>query len=117
MAKQFYEGIIEKINNGASGADAILTVDPDRQYYNTFVSIDTNDWIDSGCAVIAFLNVGDANFPNPVGQDVSILGFKIKPGFGISFTGEKNEIDMTKYQLIFSGTGVKNCWVFRKMYR
>lgn len=119
MGKQFYEGIIQAVQNpdGSLNAAPVLTVSPDREYYNTFVSIDRNDWVTSGCAEIAFLNVGDGNFPTPVGQSVTILGFTIKPGFGVSFDGNQNEIDMTKYQLTFSGTGVKNCWVFRKMFR
>jgi|SRR5579859_2262377 hypothetical protein len=119
--KIFYEGLIEQATLSSSSTtgtpNAVLTVAPDRQYYNTFVTIDANNWVDSECAEIAFLNVGDGNFPTPTGQNVTILGFTIKPGFGISFDGNENEIDMTKYQISFTGTGVKNCWVFRKMYR
>lgn len=119
MAKKiFYEGLIEQATLSQGDNGAVLTVKPDRQYYNTFVTIsENNTWVDSECAEIAFLNVGDGNFPSPTGKNVTILGFTIKPGFGISFDGNENEIDMTKYILTFTGTGVANCWVFRKMYR
>jgi|SRR5882724_5312251 len=114
--KQFYEGLVQTItpsdflNNPVVAPIAI-------QYYNTMVQADKNQWIDSECAEIAFLNVGDGNFPTPTGASVVILGFTIKPGFGISFDGNEHEIDMTKYYIQFIGAGVKNCSVFRKMFR
>lgn len=116
----FYEGVLKTAIQAAQGGTTppALTVSPDRQYYNTMVNImETGTWVDSECAEIAFLNVGDGNFPNPVGANAVILGFVIKPGFGISFDGNENEIDMTKYQVNFQGGGAQNCWVFRKMYR
>jgi hypothetical protein len=116
MKQQFYEGIIEQTNVPvASGNTSIVAL---VQYYNTIVQIDKNNtWVDSDCAEIAFLNIGDGNFPTPAGATVMILGFPVKPGFGISFDGENQEIDKTKYLLTFVGAGVKNCAVFRKMYR
>lgn len=122
MQKIFYEGVIDAAAVAAANANggqpnALLTVSPDRRYVNTFIAVSqSGQYVDSNCAEIAFLNVGDGNFPNPAGASVSILGFVIKPGFGVSFDGNEYEVDMTKYQLIFSGGGIQNCWVFRKMF-
>lgn len=113
--KQFYEGLVQKGKPGQAipgQPNAPVLV----KYYNTITPYDTNNWVDSDCAEIAFLNVGDGNFPTPAGADVIVLGFTIKAGFGISFDGEECELDVTKYQIVFSGNGVRNCSVFRKMY-
>ena len=78
------------------------------KYYNTITQFDKNAWVESNCAEIAFLNIGTSNF--------SVLGFVVNPGFGISFDGQENQLDVTKYQIIFDNTGVNNAAVFRKMY-
>ena len=86
-----------------------------QQYYNTADQYESNDWVTGQCAEIAFLNLGDQAVP-PTGADVTILGFKLHPGFGISFDGNEAELDTTKYQIVFSGAGVRNCLVVRKNY-
>lgn len=117
MKQVFYEGVIEMSDIPANAAGKAVIL-PLVQYYNTIIIVDKNNtWVDSDCAEIAFLNIGDGNFPTPAGATVNILGFPVMPGFGISFDGEQGEIDKTKYLLVFTGAGVKNCSVFRKMYR
>jgi hypothetical protein len=115
--QQFYEGLVNpgQLQPGSGTTKPVPVVLPQIKYYNTITQYDRNSWIDGFCAEIAFLNIGDGATP-PTGQNVTILGFTIKPGFGISFDGNEAELDVTKYQIVFSGTGVANCSVFRKMY-
>lgn len=84
-------------------------------YYNTADQFENNDWVTGQCAEISFLNVGDGATP-PAGADVVILGYTLHVGFGVSFDGNENELDVTKYQIIFKGAGVRNCLVLRKNY-
>ncbi len=90
-------------------------VDDFQKYYNTSDQYENNDWVTGQCAEISFLNLGDQAVP-PSGADVTILGFILHPGFGISFDGNECELDTTKYQIIFSGAGIRNCLVVRKNY-
>lgn len=86
-----------------------------QKYWNTVDQFEANNWVDSNCAEISFLNVGDGASP-PTGANVTVLGYVLKPGFGVSFDGNDGEIDVTKYFLTFTGAGARNCQVFRKMY-
>lgn len=45
-----------------------------------------------------------------------INGVPFAPFAGIAFDGKQNEIDTTKYKLTFSGSGVSNAFVIRKVY-
>lgn len=114
--KQFYEGVVNKTDVGPGLTLTRPNAPVLVKYYNTITQYIKNGWVSSDCAEIAFLNIGDGNFPTPAGASVVVLGFTIKPGFGISFDGDECELDVTKYQLTFTGGGVKNCSVFRKMY-
>lgn len=86
-----------------------------QKYVNTVTQFENNNWVTGQCAEISFLNVGDGASP-PAGANVTILGYVLKPGFGVSFDGNDGELDTTKYFITFTGAGVRNCQVFRKNY-
>jgi hypothetical protein len=88
-------------------------------YYNTTVIYDQNDSIDSKGAEISFLNYGDG--PDPAtgiftGATVNLLGYMLKPGFGVSYDGNENELDVTKYKFYFVGAGTQNLVVVQKNF-
>lgn len=86
-----------------------------QHYYNTVVIYDSNDTVDTKSAEISFLNIGDGATP-PTGADVVLLGYTLKPGFGVSFDGNQDELDVTRYKFYFVGAGVQAFAVFQKNF-
>jgi hypothetical protein len=109
MKAVFFEGHATKVDvtelanflaeNGTSG---------DRKYYNDMVLYTENDSVVSNCAEISFYNIG--------GNTMLINGVPFSPFAGIAFDGKANEMDTTKYRLSFSGAGMSNAFVIRKVY-
>ena len=74
----------------------------ERQKYNiVFATYQNSQYIISECSDITFINTGTTN--------ATINGFLLVAGASLGFTAQFNEIDTTKYSLIFpAGTLANN---------
>lgn len=68
--------------------------------------------VESNCAAITFYN----NAPATGGSTMTIIGIKLPPGWGMSIEANQNEMDTTKYMVVFDNTGINACLVIRKNY-
>lgn len=111
--KVFYEGLIDKAatpgNSQASVYNASGQIMPLQKYYNDMVQYIAPDQIISNCAEISFFNQGASN--------MVINGIVFAPNTGISLDGNSGELDVTKYNLGFSGAGQNLAFVVRKCYQ
>ena len=78
-----------------------------RRYRVDIIQYNENNRIDSLCNEIAFINTGTTN--------MFIKKYLIVPGQSLNISGNNDEIDITAYDLSFTG-GVGNCTVVRKFY-
>lgn len=79
-----------------------------QKYWNTFTQYTDNAYVEANCAAITFINSGTAN--------VSVIGYLLSPGQGLALYGNDGELDVTQYNIVFSGAGTFICSVFRKGY-
>ena len=89
------------------------------KYNNSVVLYEENNTVDTKGAEISFINVADGGDPVTgiySGANVVILGYVLKPGYGVSFDGNEKELDVTKYQFYFQGAGVRCLAVFQKNF-
>lgn len=96
----------EIILNTGGGPDAL------QKYYNDVVLYDQPGQIIPDCNAIMFFN----RAPAVGGSTVSLLGLTLAPGEGITFGGNRGEIDVTKYSFLFTGGGINLLAVVRKIY-
>lgn len=82
-----------------------------RQKYNIVFSVYQNSqYIISECSDITFINKGTTS--------AFINGFELVSGASIGFTAQFNEIDTTKYSLVFNDPTIANnsVAVIKKIY-
>jgi hypothetical protein len=105
----FYEGMISPaMIPGGQSASGPASTSTDRKFVVNPVIIQKTQYIYADCNEILFFNNGTSN--------VSILGIPLGPGIGLSIPGNYGEMDVTKYQAVFSGAGVNSLLVIRKNY-
>lgn len=79
-----------------------------KKYIVDIIEYGTNNTLTSKCNAITFINTGTTN--------AYINKFLIAPNASLSIQGNENEIDVTTYQLAFTGgTGILT--VIRKYYQ
>lgn len=79
------------------------------KYNNTIALYIDQQFVESFCNEILFINTGTANvLINSI--------FTLQPMQSISFDGRAFEQDVTRYYLSFSGDGTPACTVIRKFY-
>jgi hypothetical protein len=86
-------------------------MDQKRQKYNiTFATYQNSQYIISECSDITFINKGTTN--------AFINGFLLPAGSSLGFTAQFNEIDTTKYSLVFNDPTIANnsVAVIKKIY-
>jgi len=79
-----------------------------RTYRNDIQPYRDAAMVESNCNSITFVNRGAAQ--------AIINGYPINAGEQIIFSGEKDEMDITRYQISFTTAGNKLIYVFRKLY-
>ena len=82
-----------------------------RQKYNiVFATYQNSQYIISECSDITFINNGTTN--------CYINGFLLAAGASIGFSAQWNEIDTTKYNLVFNDPTISNnsVTVIKKIY-
>lgn len=80
-----------------------------KSYVNDFLSITTDQKVESLCNEIAFTNSGT--------QNILVNGRTIVPGETISISGNGDEKDVTDYNVSFSSSDTApKCDVIRKRY-
>lgn len=117
MSKVFYEGLLDRSSiptgNQAGGQNTYFNSAgqeiPLQKYYNDMVQYIAPEQVVSECAEITFFNTGTSN--------MIVNGILFAPNTGISFDGNQGEIDVTKYNLGFSGAGQNTAFVVRKVYQ
>lgn len=131
MSKRFFEGVqngnfVEALigdeptpNQGTTPNNAVTVAHALQNYYNSIVTYALPNYIESNCAEITFYN----NAPEGVdgggaalGSTMIVNGISFPPSTGIAFDGKSGEMDRTKYTLSFTGPGINNGVVIRKMY-
>jgi hypothetical protein len=80
-----------------------------QRYYNDISIIQIGQYIKSDCSDITFLNTGTSNVV--LNQAITIL-----PNQSVQFNCNKDEIDVTNYNIFFSGAGANSCTIIRKLY-
>lgn len=78
-------------------------------YNNTILAYTIAADIRAHCNEIAFINAGTSTL-------ILNNNFPILPTQSISFDGKKNEMDVTPYNVSFTGAGDNLCIVIRKYY-
>lgn len=78
-------------------------------YNNTILSYTLAADIKSHCNEITFINAGASTL-------ILNNSFPILPTQSISFDGKKGEMDITPYNVSFTGAGDNLCVVIRKYY-
>lgn len=79
------------------------------RYVNTLQQYNQTDYIDSNCVEISFLNNGT--------QNVLLNNtYTLLPGDFIAFDGKQGELDITKYNIVFTGAGIPSCIIAKKTY-
>jgi hypothetical protein len=64
--------------------------------------------VEAMCADIAFYNKGTSV--------MWVNGVNYSPGTGISIDCKEGEMNVTRYRIKFTGAGVNQCFVMRKLY-
>lgn len=80
-----------------------------QRYYNDIAIIQIGQYVKSDCSDITFLNTGTSNVV--LNQAITIL-----PNQSVQFNCNKDEIDVTNYNIFFTGTGANSCTIIRKLY-
>ncbi len=77
-------------------------------YYNDMVLLSKPQQVESMCAEITFYNKGVST--------MVVNEIPFPPGTGIAFDGKDGQLDTTKYNLRFIGSGQNGAFVIRKCY-
>lgn len=80
-----------------------------QRYYNDISIVQIGQYVKSDCSDITFLNTGTSNVV--LNQAITIL-----PNQSVQFNCNKDEIDVTNYNIFFSGAGANSCTIIRKLY-
>ena len=79
-----------------------------KQYYNEVKIFLTPSNIESNCNAITFINSGT--------NVAQVNGIYLQPNQSLELGGNYCEIDVTKYYCSFSGAGINQLTVIRKLF-